>query len=78
MEIDVMAVIGEDGWAGQEPGRESMARPDRRDGKLKARTPPLILFIRGQHRDCLLVWDARKASVHESGNGKLIRIRNGS
>ena len=33
MESDVMAVIGEDGRAGQEPGRETTARTDRRDGK---------------------------------------------
>ena len=30
---------------------EKMARPNRRDGKLKAHTSPLILLIRGQRRD---------------------------
>ena len=44
------------GGAGQEPGRATTARTDRRDGKLKAHTPSLILFIRGQHRDRLQVW----------------------
>ena len=34
--MDVMAVIGEDRRAGKGPGRETMARPDRRDGNLKA------------------------------------------
>jgi len=52
-----MAVIGEDEWGDEEPGREPIIRPDRRDGNLKARTA-LMVFIRRQHCDCLLVREA--------------------
>ena len=38
-------------------GENPIIRPDRLDGNLKAHTA-LMLFIRGQHRDCLLVREA--------------------